>query len=67
MAMFWLSTALGVLGFAAIMLSISRDDSQLLGQFPESDPRYPGYRHSTDQGGRGDFSAHRYAASATSS
>jgi len=40
MAMFWLSTALGVLGFAAIMFSIPRDDAQLLGKFPESDPRY---------------------------
>jgi hypothetical protein len=41
MAMFWLSTALGVLGFAAIMFSIPRDDAQLLGKFPESDAGYP--------------------------
>ena len=40
MAMFWLSTALGVLGFAAIMFAIPPDDAQLLGEFPESDPRY---------------------------
>ena len=37
MAMFWLSTALGVLGFAAIMFAIPPDDAQLLG---ECDPRY---------------------------
>jgi hypothetical protein len=40
MAMFWLSTALGVLGFAAIMFAIPPDDAQLLGEFPECDPRY---------------------------
>lgn len=39
MAMFWLSTVLGALGFAAIMLAIPRDDAQLLGKFPESNPR----------------------------
>jgi hypothetical protein len=42
MAMFWLSTALGVVGFSAIMFSIPRDDAQLLGKFPDSNPRYPG-------------------------
>jgi hypothetical protein len=40
MAMFWLSIALSLLGFAAIMFAISPDDAQLLGEFPESDPRY---------------------------
>jgi hypothetical protein len=39
MAMFWLSTALGALGIAAIMFAIPRDDAQLLGKFPESNPR----------------------------
>ena len=39
MAMFWLSTVLGALGFAAIMLAIPRGDAQLLGKFPESNPR----------------------------
>jgi hypothetical protein len=42
MAMFWLSIALGVLGFAAIMFAIASDDVQLLGEFPELDPRYRG-------------------------
>jgi len=45
MAMFWLSTVLGVLGFVAIMFAIPADDAQLLGEFPECDPRY---RRSTD-------------------
>jgi hypothetical protein len=36
MAMFWLSTALGALGAAAIMFAIPRDDAELLGRFPES-------------------------------
>jgi hypothetical protein len=40
MAMFWLSIALSLLGFAAIMFAIRPDDAQLLGEFPESDPRY---------------------------
>ena len=43
MAMFWLSIALGVLGFAAIMFAIAPDDVQLLGEFPEFDPRYRGW------------------------
>jgi hypothetical protein len=42
-AMFWLSIALGVLGFAAIMFAIASDDVQLLGEFPELDPRYRGW------------------------
>ena len=45
MAMFWLSTALGALGVAAIMFAIPRDDAQLLGRFPESNP---GDRDPTD-------------------
>jgi hypothetical protein len=40
MAMFWLSIALSLLGFAAIMFAIPPDDAQLLGKFPESAPRY---------------------------
>jgi hypothetical protein len=40
MAMFWISTALGALGFAAIMLAIPSDDAQLLGKFPDSNLRY---------------------------
>jgi len=48
MAMFWLSTALGVLGFAAIMFAIPPDDAQLLGEFPEFDPRIPRYCDLTD-------------------
>jgi hypothetical protein len=40
MAMFWLSTALGALGVAAIMFAIPRDDAQLLGRFPKSNPEY---------------------------
>jgi hypothetical protein len=40
MAMFWLSSALGILGFAAITLAIPPDDAQLLCKFPVSDPRY---------------------------
>jgi hypothetical protein len=40
MAMFWLSTALGALGFAAIVFAIPPDDAELLGKFPESNPRY---------------------------
>jgi len=40
MAMLWLSVALSLLGFAAIMFAIPPDDAQLLGEFPESDPRY---------------------------
>jgi hypothetical protein len=43
MAMIWLSIALGVLGFAAIMFAIPPDDAQLLGEFPEFDPRYRGW------------------------
>jgi hypothetical protein len=39
MAMFWLSTVVGALGFAAIMLAVPRDDAQLLGKFPESNLR----------------------------
>jgi hypothetical protein len=39
MAMFWLSIALGTLGVGAIMFAIPRDDAQLLGKFPESNPR----------------------------
>jgi hypothetical protein len=39
MAMFWLSTALGALGIAAIMFAVPRDDAELLGRFPESNPR----------------------------
>ena len=39
MAMFWLSTALGALGVAAIMFAVPRDDAQLLGKFPESNAR----------------------------
>jgi hypothetical protein len=38
MALFWLSSALGILGFAALMLAIPPDDAQLLGEFPESYP-----------------------------
>jgi len=45
MAMFWLSTALGALGVAAIMFAIPRDDAQLLGRFPGSNP---GDRDPTD-------------------
>jgi hypothetical protein len=45
MAMFWVSTALGALGAAAIMFAIPRDDAQLLGRFPESNP---GDRDPTD-------------------
>ena len=40
MAMLWLSVALSLLGFAAIMFAIPPDDAQLLGEFPECDPRY---------------------------
>jgi hypothetical protein len=40
MAMFWISAALGALGFAAIMFAIPSDDAQLLGEFPDSDRRY---------------------------
>ena len=59
MALFWLGSALGILGFAALMLAIPPDDAQLLGEFPESYPncdRKPRRRHSF-------FSARRYRPS----
>jgi len=45
MAMFWISAALGALGFAAIMIAIPSDDAQLLGKFPDSNPSH---RDTTD-------------------
>jgi hypothetical protein len=38
--MFWLTIALSLFGFAVIMFAIPPDDAQLVGEFPESDPRY---------------------------
>ena len=40
MAMFWISAVVGALGFAAIMFAIPADDAQLLGEFPDWNPRY---------------------------